>query len=167
MKNDNLSPARAYIGIGSNLGEPLKQVGDAFRALEHLSASPCIAHSPLYRSAPMGGPPDQPNYVNAVAALDTHLTPMQLLAALQSIELAQGRVRTVRWGPRTLDLDLLLYDQHVSNDPQLILPHPRLQERAFVLYPLYDIAPDLVIPGQGSLRTLLANCPRNGLIRLD
>lgn len=159
--------ARAYIGIGSNLGEPIKQVNDAFRALEHLPASICIARSPLYRSAPMGGPPDQPDYINAVAALDTHLTPAQLLVALQAIELAQGRIRTVRWGPRTLDLDLLLYDQHVSDDPQLTLPHPRLQERAFVLYPLYDIAPDLVIPRQGCLHALLANCPRNGLIRLD
>ena len=162
-----MQPARAYIGIGSNLDDPIQHVRRAFQALSGVLASCCVARSPLYRSAPVGGPPDQPDYINAVAALDTGLTPGQLLAVLQSFELAQGRIRTVRWGPRTLDLDLLLYDQLICDDPRLALPPPRLHERAFVLYPLYDIAPTLSIPGQGSLRELRANCPQQGLIRLD
>lgn len=162
-----MKPARAYIGIGSNLNEPIRQARQAFEALGDILSSGCVARSPLYRSAPVGGPPDQPDYINAVAALDTGLTPGQLLAVLRAMELAQGRVRAVRWGPRTLDLDLLLYDQLVIDEPRLTLPHPRLHQRAFVLYPLYDIAPDLAIPGRGSLRELRANCSGNGLIRLD
>jgi hypothetical protein len=95
------------------------------------------------------------------------LTPKQLLTVLQALELAHGRIRTVRWGPRTLDLDLLLYDQITSDDPWLTLPHPRLHERAFVLYPLHDIAPTLMIPGRGRLSELLAKCPQQTLTRLD
>lgn len=162
-----MQPARAYIGIGSNLDDPIRQVQRAFKALSHLLASYCVAYSPLYRTTPLGGPTGQPDYINAVAALDTGLTPGQLLAVLQALELAQGRVRSVHWGPRTLDLDILLYDHLISDDPSLILPHPRLHERAFVLYPLYDIAPTLVIPGQGPLSKLLANCSPQGVIRLD
>lgn len=162
-----MKPARAYIGLGSNLHDPVHQVRQAFEALGGILSSCCVARSPLYRSAPAGGPPDQPDYINAVAALDTGLTPGQLLAVLRAMELAQGRVRTVRWGPRILDLDLLLYDELVIDDPRLTLPHPRLHERAFVLYPLYDIAPSLTIPGKGSLRELRANCSEHGLIRLD
>jgi 2-amino-4-hydroxy-6-hydroxymethyldihydropteridine diphosphokinase len=158
---------RAYIGIGSNLNDPVIQVQQAFQALAKLPASQLIARSPRYRSAPVGGPPDQPDYLNAVAALDTALNPDELLAALQAIEIQQGRVRTVRWGPRTLDLDVLLYGSLQRDDPRLTLPHPRLQERAFVLYPLYDIAPDLVIPGKGVLAKLLRNCPPLILTRLD
>lgn len=158
---------RAYLGVGSNLNDPAAQVRQAFRALAELSASRLIACSPLYRSAPLGGPPDQPDYVNAVAALDTTLSAEALLDALQAIENQQGRVRTVRWGPRTLDLDLLLYGSRQSADPQLTLPHPRLQERDFVLYPLCDVAPDLILPGRGALRTWLACRPPPTLIRLD
>ena len=158
---------RAYIGIGSNLNDPVAQVQRAFRALAELPASRLMACSSLYRSAPVGGPPDQPDYVNAVAALDTALNPEELLAALQVLEIQQGRVRTVRWGPRTLDLDVLLYGSTIRNDSWLTLPHPRLQERAFVLYPLYDIAPDLTISGLGSLSELLGNCPPLPLTRLD
>ncbi|MGB5062350.1 MAG: 2-amino-4-hydroxy-6-hydroxymethyldihydropteridine diphosphokinase, partial [Candidatus Competibacter sp.] len=108
-----------------------------------------------------------PDYLNAAAALDTMLAPDELLAALQTIETAQGRTRTVRWGPRTLDLDLLLYDQLVLDEPRLTLPHPRLHERAFVLYPLYDIAPYLAIPGHGLLSELLIKFPQTALVRLD
>jgi 2-amino-4-hydroxy-6-hydroxymethyldihydropteridine diphosphokinase len=150
---------RAYIGIGSNLNDPVNQVRRAFQGLAELPASRLIAHSPLYRTAPVGGPAGQPDYVNAVAALDTALNPDELLAALQAIEIQQGRVRTVRWGPRTLDLDVLLYGSLQRDDLRLILPHPRLHERAFVLYPLYDLAPDLMIPGRGGLTELLRNCP--------
>lgn len=162
-----MQPARAYIGIGSNLDDPISQVRRALEALNGILASCCVARSPLYRTSPLGGPPNQPDYINAVAALDTGLTPSQLLVVLQSLELAQGRIRNGRWGPRTLDLDVLLYDRLISDDPRLTLPHPRLHERAFVLYPLYDIAPDLIIPGQGPLSELLAHCSSQTLIRLD
>ena len=159
--------ARAYIGIGSNLDDPVAQVRRAFQALIDLPACQYAAQSPLYRTAPVGGPPGQPDYINAVAALDTALTPDELLIALQAIETAQGRIRTVQWGPRTLDLDLLLYDQITRADPWLTLPHPRLHQRAFVLYPLHDIAPNLSIPGRGSLRDWLAQCPPQNIMRLD
>jgi len=162
-----MQPARAYIGIGSNLDDPIRQVRRAFQALTGILASGCVARSPLYRTAPVGGPPGQPDYINAVAALDTGLTPQQLLMVLRTLELGHGRTRSVRWGPRTLDLDLLLYDQLTSDDPWLTLPHPRLHQRAFVLYPLYDIAPDLNIPGRGRLSELLANCPPQPITRLD
>ncbi len=162
-----MQPARAYIGIGSNLDDPISQVRRALEALNGILPSCCVAGSPLYRTPPLGGPPNQPDYINAVAALDTGLTPSQLLVVLQSLELAQGRIRNGRWGPRTLDLDVLLYDRLISDDPRLTLPHPRLHERAFVLYPLYDIAPDLIIPGQGPLSELLAHCSSQTLIRLD
>lgn len=162
-----MRPARAYIGIGGNLDDPVSQVRRALQALAVLPACRRVACSPLYRTAPVGGPPDQPDYINAVAALDTTLAPKNLLAALQALEEARGRVRTERWGPRTLDLDLLLYDRRVSDDPALTLPHPRLHERAFVLYPLYDIAPDLDIPGRGSLVELMARCPARTIARLD
>ena len=162
-----MSSVRAYVAIGSNLNDPVAQVRQAFRALAELPASQLIACSPLYRSAPVGGPPDQPDYVNAVAALDTALDPDELLIALQAVEIQQGRTRTVRWGPRTLDLDVLLYGSLQRDDPWLTLPHPRLQERAFVLYPLYDIAPDLTLPGGGPLSEWLAHGPPLTLIRLD
>lgn len=162
-----MSSVRAYIGIGSNLRDPANQVRRAFQALATLPASRLTARSPWYRTAPVGGPGDQPDYLNAVAALETALTPEDLLAALQAVENAQGRVRAERWGPRTLDLDLLLYGSITRDDPQLTLPHPRLHQRAFVLYPLHDIAPDLTIPGQGKLTALLGNCPSQGIVHLD
>lgn len=152
----------AYIGIGSNLLDPVRQVQQAFRALDALGKTRCVARSPLYRSEPVG-PPGQPDYINAVAYLETRLAPRDLLAALQDIEKIQGRVRTVRWGPRTLDLDILLYDNLIQDDPYLSLPHPRIPERAFVLYPLRDLNRDLVIPGQGSLDELIERCPPMGL----
>ncbi|MCP5158392.1 MAG: 2-amino-4-hydroxy-6-hydroxymethyldihydropteridine diphosphokinase [Gammaproteobacteria bacterium] len=158
---------RTYIGIGSNLNNPANQVRQAFQALTELPASRLTACSPWYRTAPVGGPAGQPDYLNAVAALETELTADALLAMLQAIEIAQGRVRTERWGPRTLDLDLLLYGLVTCDDPQLTLPHPRLHQRAFVLYPLYDIAPELTIPRLGPLTILLKNCPPLSITRLD
>ena len=162
-----MRPARAYIGLGSNLDDPPRQLRQALQGLSRLPAVRLVASSPFYCSAAVGGPPDQPDYLNAVAALDTALTPTQLLSELQALEGSQGRVRTVRWGPRTLDLDLLLYDQQVSQDPQLTLPHPRLHQRPFVLGPLHDIAPYLVIPGHGAVDQLWATCSKQGLIRLE
>ncbi|QKT04942.1 2-amino-4-hydroxy-6-hydroxymethyldihydropteridine diphosphokinase [Ectothiorhodospiraceae bacterium 2226] len=157
---------RAYVGIGSNLGDPLAQVSRALTRLAQLPGVDAVIASPLYRSAPLG-PQDQPDYVNAVAALDTELAPHALLDALQALEQEQGRVRGAqRWGPRTLDLDLLLYGDLQLVDARLTLPHPGLHERAFVLYPLRDIAPDLDIPGHGPLGPLVARCSDAGLVRL-
>ena len=162
-----MQPVRAYIGIGSNLDNPIAQVQRAFQALDDLPACANIACSPLYRTAPVGGPPGQPDYINAVAALDTVLTADDLLKALQALETVQGRIRAVRWGARTLDLDLLLYGQMTRNDPWLILPHPRLHQRAFVLQPLHDIAPNLTIPGRGTLTELLTSGPLQAIAQLE
>ena len=148
----------AYIGIGSNLETPLQQVRQALIELDAIPDTRCVQASPLYHSAPLG-PSDQPDYINAVAAVTTARTPNELLANLQAIENNHHRVRKIHWGPRTLDLDLLLYDQLQQDDPHLTLPHPRMHERIFVLQPLYDIAPELHIPGRGSLTTLLKQCP--------
>ncbi len=156
----------AYIGLGSNLADPENQLRRALGALDKIPHSRLIAASALYRSDPVG-PQDQPNYINAVAGMETGLSPWALLAALQAIERAHGRVRgPVRWGPRTLDLDLLLFGKQRLDTPVLTVPHPFLHQRAFVLYPLAEIAPDLEIPGQGWLRDLLLGCPRAGLSRL-
>lgn len=123
------------------------------------------AYSSLYKSPPMG-PPDQPEYINAVAQLDTELSPEALLEALLALEKRHGRERGEKWGPRSLDLDILLYGNEQIDNERLTIPHPGLPERAFVLYPLQEIDKDLTIPGQGPLRDLLARCPRGGLERL-
>ncbi len=154
-----------YIGLGSNLDNPHGQLTRAFEALSQLPDSALVARSPLYRSAPVG--PPQPDYLNAVARLDTLLEPLALLDALQDIEQRHQRVRTQHWGPRTLDLDLLLYDEQTLNTPRLTLPHPEMAQRAFVLYPLADIAPQLTLPTGTSLASLLAACPFVGLERLN
>lgn len=158
---------RAYIGLGSNLDDPVAQLRRALRALARLPMTQLHAHSSLYRSAPLGGL-DQPEYVNAVAALDTRLTAADLLENLFAIERAQGRVRGgARWQSRTLDLDLLLYGDQRIDDATLTVPHPALSERAFVLYPLQEIAPVLNIPGLGDLGPLIARCPKTSLQRLE
>lgn len=157
---------RAYIGLGSNLEQPAEQLRSAFRALAALPDSSLTAVSSLYVSPPLG-PAEQPDYLNAVAALDTRLEPLQLLDCLQQIESQQGRQRkTERWGPRTLDLDILLFAQQVIDLPRLQVPHYHLQARPFVLYPLAEIAPDLLLPDGRPLAELLQNCPLQGLQRL-
>ncbi|MGD8547744.1 MAG: 2-amino-4-hydroxy-6-hydroxymethyldihydropteridine diphosphokinase [Thiohalophilus sp.] len=147
---------RCYIALGSNLDDPQAQVRQAMTELQELANSRLITVSSLYRSSPMG-PAEQPDYINAVAAIDTELSPHALLDALQDIEQAHGRVRKgERWGPRTLDLDVLLYGEQVIDDQRLIIPHPGIAERAFVLYPLYEITgEDFNIPGHGPLQALL------------
>lgn len=156
-----------YVGLGSNLAEPAEQVATARRAISVLQGVDEIAFSSLYRSPPMG-PSGQPDYVNAVMGLQTRLPAATLLSRLQSIESAQGRVRTgERWGPRTLDLDLLLFGQQRIATPELTVPHAGIGERAFVLYPLAEIAPNLVVPGQGTLRELVRHCPLQGLQRIE
>lgn len=153
----------AYIGLGSNLGDPPSRIRGALADLAGLPQTRLLQTSSLYRSLPLG-PPDQPDYVNAVAALDTALAPEALLDALQALEAQHGRARDgQRWGPRTLDLDLLLYGDRQLTTPRLTMPHPGLPQRAFVLYPLAEIAPDLQVPGLGSVQALLAHCPRAGL----
>lgn len=156
----------AYVGLGSNLAEPVMQVRRACEALQRLPHTRYLQCSGLYLSPPMG-PADQPDYINAVAAVDTALSPHQLLTELQRIEHDQGRTRSVRWGARTLDLDLLLYGDRIIADARLSVPHPGLADRAFVLYPLQEIAPELEIPGQGPLIDLVARCPKAGLQRHD
>lgn len=155
----------AFIGIGSNLDNPRQQVADAVAALRQLPQSQLVAVSPWYRSAPLG-PKDQPDYINGVARLDTTLQPETLLAALQQIENRQGRTRDTRWGPRTLDLDLLLYGNRTVTSPELIIPHPQLTQRNFVLFPLYDLAPALQLPDGTILAELLANTAAAGIVRV-
>jgi 2-amino-4-hydroxy-6-hydroxymethyldihydropteridine diphosphokinase len=156
----------AYVGLGSNLGDPVQQVRRAFEALSAIDGVRVEARSPLYRSRPLG-PAAQPDYVNAAAALVTRLDPVALLAALRVIEDDHGRRRAgPRWGPRTLDLDLLLYDETVSEAPELTLPHPGLTARNFVVYPLADIAPALVLPDGTRLLDLKSLLGSEGLERL-
>jgi 2-amino-4-hydroxy-6-hydroxymethyldihydropteridine diphosphokinase len=163
----NPEKVTAYIGLGGNLGDAARQVRAARTAIAAIPNVRELAMSSLYRSAPMG-PADQPDYVNAVMAVETRLAALDLLRELQAIETACGRVRTgERWGPRTLDLDLLLYGTEKIDTPELTVPHPGIAEREFVLYPLSEIAPDLEIPGKGPLAERVRQCPRRGLMVLN
>jgi 2-amino-4-hydroxy-6-hydroxymethyldihydropteridine diphosphokinase len=168
MGHDAAAPqVAAYIGIGSNLSDPEGQVRVACDDLAGVSGSRLRACSHLYRTAPVG-PQDQPDFVNAVARLDTALSAASLMRELRAIELRHGRVRDGnRWGPRTLDLDLLLYGDAVIDEPGLRVPHPEMANRAFVLVPLADVAPaELVIPGVGAIADLMARCPAGEIARL-
>jgi 2-amino-4-hydroxy-6-hydroxymethyldihydropteridine diphosphokinase len=157
---------RAYIGIGSNLDNPAARVQAAFGELERLPDTCLVARSSLYGSKPMG-PADQPDYVNAVAGIDTRLPAADLLQALMQIEDRQERKRSAEpWGPRTLDLDLLLYGEQRIITPTLTVPHPGMHERDFVLVPLAEIAGNLHVPGHGALSTLTGGCKSHDLIRL-
>jgi len=147
----------AYVGIGSNLGEPAKQVESAFEELGRIRQTSLAARSSLYRSQPVGYA-DQPEFFNAVAALETSLEPLELLRELQAIEARHGRRRSFANAPRTLDLDLLLHGQAVVRRPELALPHPRMHQRCFVLKPLLEIAPAVEIPGIGAAQARLDAC---------
>jgi 2-amino-4-hydroxy-6-hydroxymethyldihydropteridine diphosphokinase len=155
----------AYIGIGSNLDAPINQIQQAIQELAQLPRCELVSASSLYGSKPMG-PQDQPDYVNAVAHIHTELEPLTLLNALQQLERQHQRVRERRWGPRTLDLDLLLFDQQYIDHPRLQVPHIGLQQRNFVLYPLAEISPQLSLPNGTSLQQLLDNCPLADLVQL-
>ena len=162
-QSPDVPPLRAYIGLGGNLERPVDHVKYAREAIAALPDVVEAVFSSLYRSVPMG-PKDQPDYVNAVMAVDTSLEPHILLDQLQAIETAHGRVRIgERWGPRTLDLDILLFGDHEISTERLRVPHPGMGEREFVLYPLLEIAPDLDVPGIGKLKALADACPRRGL----
>lgn len=167
MQNSETDWVTAYIGLGSNLANPALQIKSARTAITQIAGVKELAFSSLYHSPPMG-PQDQPDYVNAVMCVATDLPPMDLLRCLQHIENNQGRVRKAeRWGARTLDLDVLIYGDQLIELPDLIVPHPGLAERAFVLYPLHEIAPHTRVPGKGNIADLLAKCPMNELKRLD
>jgi 2-amino-4-hydroxy-6-hydroxymethyldihydropteridine diphosphokinase len=154
----------AYVALGGNLGDRAAHLAAAVAALACLPGTRLTAVSATYETAPVG-PAGQQNYFNAVAALVTSLSPLALLDHLLAIEQAQGRVRRERWGPRTLDLDLLLHGGTVLDDPRLTLPHPRMLERAFVLAPLADLAPGLILAGR-PVSAHLAALNLDGIVRL-
>lgn len=156
----------ACVALGSNLDDPRAQVRRGFEALAALPQSRLLARSRLYRTPPWGIT-EQPDFINAAARLETSLPPRALLDALRAIETRAGRVRGVRNGPRILDLDLLLYGDRIVDDPDLVVPHPRLHERAFVLLPLADVAPGLDVPGYGRVRDLLARVDASGCVAID
>lgn len=163
-----MTQVEAYIGIGSNIDGPAERVRRAADALGRLPQTQLKALSAFYLNPPMG-PAEQPHYVNAAARVSTGLEARHLLDLLHEIEAAHGRLRQQHWGPRTLDLDLLVHGDTLSDDPELMLPHPGIAERAFVLIPLRDIAPDLRIPGLGRVVDLAAMLPEaavGGLMEL-
>lgn len=155
---------RVYIGMGSNLADPAEQLRSAITALMQLPQSQWVGVSSLYISDSLL--PGQPRFTNAVAAVDTELAPLALLDNLQAIELDQGRERHERWGPRTLDLDILLFGDRLIDEARLKIPHYHMHARAFVLYPLAELAPGLQLPDGRTLKQMLDDCPFEGLERL-
>jgi len=159
-------PVEAFVGLGANLGEPEAQVRRAVAALGKLPRTRLLAASSLYRSAPVGVG-KQPDFINAVAKIETTLSARELLEELLTAEARFGRERPSPGAPRTLDLDLLLYGDEVIAEPGLAVPHPRMHERAFVLMPLAEIAAETSIPRKGSVRTLLAACRGQQIQKVD
>ncbi|MBA1232851.1 2-amino-4-hydroxy-6-hydroxymethyldihydropteridine diphosphokinase [Pseudomonas viridiflava] len=164
MNDTSLTGERVYIGLGSNLADPAEQLRSAVKALEQLPDSRLAGVSSFYVSDSLL--PGQPRFTNAVAALDTTLSPLALLDALQAIERDQGRERHERWGPRTLDLDILLFGNRLIDEPRLKVPHYHMQARPFVLYPLAELAAGLTLADGRQLSQLLSECPFVGLERL-
>ena len=158
----------AFIGLGANLGHPVETLSEAILALGRIEGVSELAASSLYRTAPVGpGTEGQPDYFNAVVSLRTSLGPRALLDALFGLETRFGRERSVRNAARTLDLDLLLYGELVIDEPDLQLPHPRMAERAFVLRPLAELAPEILIPGHGCASELAENVQDQDIVRLE
>lgn len=157
--------ALVYLGLGANLNNPLTQLQFAIEQLDQHEQISITACSSMYASKPMG-PQDQPDYVNAVVALTTSLLPESLLDVAQQIEDASGRVRLRRWGERTLDLDILLYDELVLETPRLSVPHPGIEQREFVIIPLAEIASQLVLPNGTPIANLATTIARNGLAKI-
>ncbi len=158
--------ARAFVALGANIGEPVQHLRAAVRDLDALAGTRVVARSSLYRSAPVGLL-DQPDFINAVVAVDTTLTPLELLRQLMAIEALHGRVRSIPNAPRTLDLDLLLHGDSVLAGTELTLPHPRMHQRAFVLLPLLEIAPDTRLPGLGLAREFLEQVAGQDIHRFE
>lgn len=156
---------RVFVALGANLDGPVAQLDRACEALLSLAAPGSFRVSPYYRSRPMGDVV-QPDYVNAVACFDTELEPLALLDALQAIEASQGRERLIRWGARTLDLDLLLYGDSLIQTERLTVPHYGMKQRSFVLLPLYDLAPTLILPCGSALESLINQTMRDELHQL-
>ena len=156
----------SYIGLGSNLDNPQLQLATALAGLDEIPDTTLVKYSSFYRSKPVG-PRNQPDFINAVALLKSGLTALQLLGRLQSIENRHGRTRTgQRWGPRSLDLDMLMYGNEIIHKPELMVPHPEIRHRNFVLIPLLELAPDIRIPGLGRADDLLAEVGRAGITKL-
>lgn len=161
-----MTAVKTFVGLGANLGEPEAQVRRAITALQALPDTRLLATSSLYRSAPVGVG-EQPDFINAVTAIETGLSARALLDELLAIEARFGRRRDFPGAPRTLDLDLLLYGDRVIAEPGLVVPHPHMHQRAFVLAPLAEIAPDAVVPGKGAVAALLASCANQKVEKLD
>jgi 2-amino-4-hydroxy-6-hydroxymethyldihydropteridine diphosphokinase len=159
-------PATAFVGLGSNLDQPERHIARGLRDIEALHDTTLVRSSALYRSAAVGYR-DQPDFINAVAEVRTALAPRALLDHLLAIERAHGRVRAFPNAPRTLDLDIVLYGDRVVREPGLVIPHPRMHERAFVVVPLAEIAPDALIPGRGSARELLSRIDAGSVTRMQ
>jgi 2-amino-4-hydroxy-6-hydroxymethyldihydropteridine diphosphokinase len=155
----------AFVGLGANLGEPRRQVEAALGELDAIPRTRVVKRSSLYRSCPLGYA-NQPDFINAVAELDTALEARGLLAELQAIETRHGRSRSFANAPRTLDMDLLLFGDEVFSGEELTVPHPRMHERAFVLKPLLEIAPQVRIPGRGPAKDFIAACAGQGVERM-
>ncbi|MBR9805317.1 2-amino-4-hydroxy-6-hydroxymethyldihydropteridine diphosphokinase [bacterium] len=166
MDNTAEEEKTVYIGIGSNLEQPLQQVSRAVEAIAQLDHTEVIAQSPWYRSKALGEMP-QPDYINGVIAVNTTISPLELLDQLQAIETRQGRQRWYRWAPRTLDLDILLFGQQLIDSERLNIPHPEMTKRNFVLYPLFDIAAELILPSGESLAELLHRVPPSDLEAIE
>lgn len=164
----NLKPVMAYIGIGANLGDAKQQVQQALQSISHIAQCKLLKGSSLYSSAPVDAPANMhsPDFVNAVAQVQTTLSAQALLDALRHIETQAGRVRSTRNAPRTLDLDVLLYGDEVINTATLQVPHPRMHERAFVLLPLVEVAPDVLIPGVGKAASFVQSVSDQRLNKL-
>jgi 2-amino-4-hydroxy-6-hydroxymethyldihydropteridine diphosphokinase len=158
--------AKAIVGIGANLGDAVVQVRSAIDAVAGLPGTSLVAASSLYRTAPVGYTA-QPDFVNAAALIETKLAPRALLDALRAVEARFGRGRAFKDAPRTLDLDLLLYDGLQIDEPGLVVPHPRLHERAFALAPVVEIDPECVIPGRGPANEWLARCSGQRIERME
>lgn len=156
---------RVYLGLGSNLDSPIENLRSARATIANEPHIEEIAFSSFYQSPPMAGM-NQPDYINAVMAVETDLSALELLATMQKIENQHGRIRSQRWGARTLDIDILLFGEEIVDLPDLKIPHYGMAERAFVLQPLFEIASDLEIPILGKLTELVAHCPLNDLERL-
>ena len=167
MSPNVLTASRAYVGLGSNIADPKRQLATAIAEMAALPDTRVAAVSSLYRTAPIGGKARQPDYLNAVAAVDTLLPPRELLRSLQAIERGHRRRRTLVNGPRSLDLDLLLYGARQRVGRELQLPHPRLHQRAFLLLPLLEIAPEADIPGRGRARRYLLHSRAQRVARID